>query len=207
MAFESKSLNIVSFLVLIILTSCGVSMTTVRIPDGNSMLLIGGKDGQNGLINPYPNAPEVIATIKNKSAYQVGVRVMDKANKNQVKGFGLNKFSSAKLTIEKNQRLLIDANRAAKVKVTFSLPTPVPAKRALQTSKTVSFYLINPTNQPIPLRIPGVMNPNLSPNSESRVNLSIGQEIFLNKLGRRKRILVVTDDIKNGQKIDVSRLY
>ena len=199
--------KISALVLLIVLSSCGVSMHTVRIPDGNSMLLIGGKDGQNGLINPYPNAPEVIATIKNKSAYQVGVRVMDKANKNQVKGFGLNKFASAKLTIEKNQRLLIDANRAAKVKVTFSLPTPVPAKRQLQTSKTISFFLINPTNQPIPLRIPGVMNPNLSPNSESRVNLTIGQEIFLNKLGRRKRVLVVTDDIKNGQKIDVSRLY
>lgn len=207
MAFQLKPLNFISLLFIMLLTGCGVSLTTVRIPDGNSMLLIGGKDGQNGLINPYPNAPEVIATIKNKSAHQVGIRVMDKANKNRVKGFGLNKFASAKLTIEKNQRLLIDANRAAKVKVTFSLPTTVPAKRQLLTSKTISFYLINPTNQSIPLRIPGVMNPNLSPNSESRVNLSIGQEIFLNKLGRRKRILVVTDDIKNGQKIDISGLY
>ena len=191
----------------IILGSCGVSMHTVRIPEGNSMLLIGGKDGQNGMINPYPNAPEVIATVKNKSAYPVEVRVMDKANKNKIKGFGLRKFGIAKLTIEKDQRLLIDANRAAKVKVTYSLPAPKPVVPKIISSKTISFYLINTTNKSIPLRIPGVMNPNLSPNSESKVNLTIGQEIFLNKLGRRKRILVVTTDIKNGQKIDVSQLY
>jgi hypothetical protein len=67
--------KISALVLLIVLSSCGVSMHTVRIPDGNSMLLIGGKDGQNGLINPYPNAPEVVATIKNKSAYQVGVRL------------------------------------------------------------------------------------------------------------------------------------
>ncbi len=191
----------------IILGSCGVSMHTVRIPEGNSMLLIGGKDGQNGMINPYPNAPEVIATVKNKSAYPVGVRVMDKANKNQIKRFGLRKFGVAKLTIEKDQRLLIDANRAAKVKVTYSLPAPKPVVPKIISSKTISFYLINTTNKSIPLKIPGVMNPNLSPNSESKVNLTIGQEIFLNKVGRRKRILVVTTDIKNGQKIDVSQLY
>jgi hypothetical protein len=59
----------------------------------------------------------------------------------------------------------------------------------------------------IPLLIPGVMNPNLSPFSNSGVTLKIGQEILYRK-NRKSRILFVVDDsIEEGSVIEVSQIY
>ena len=64
----------------------------------------------------------------------------------------------------------------------------------------------NNTAQSIPLRIPGVMNPNLSPFSRSGVNLKNGQKIYLNFKGKNILILNVTDSIKHGDRIDIATL-
>jgi len=47
----------------------------------------------------------------------------------------------------------------------------------------VSFTLRNSSLKSIPLKIPGVMNPNLSPDSNSVVSLKIGQKIFFRHKG------------------------
>ena len=69
-----------------------------------------------------------------------------------------------------------------------------------------AFYLENNTAQSIPLRIPGVMNPNLSPFSRSGVDLKNGQKIFLDFNGQNILILKVTDSIRHGDRIDVGNL-
>ena len=62
----------------------------------------------------------------------------------------------------------------------------------------IGFTLRNETLRSIPLIIPGVMNPNLSPQSNSGVRLKIGQKIKYKKGGRAHLLLVVDDSIKEG---------
>jgi len=69
----------------------------------------------------------------------------------------------------------------------------------------VPFTLRNNSLKSIPLEIPGVMNPNLSPMSNSMVDLCVGQEIFFNYKGERTLLVTVTEDLKD-QKINVSKL-
>jgi hypothetical protein len=69
-----------------------------------------------------------------------------------------------------------------------------------------AFYLENNTAQTLPLRIPGVMNPNLEPFSRSGVDLPNGQKIYLELKGKRILLLTVTDTIPHGARIDIARL-
>jgi len=74
----------------------------------------------------------------------------------------------------------------------------------------VEFTLHNKSLKSIPLRIPGVMNPNLSPLSDSGVNLKLGQEIYFypkgTKIGAKKRILLVVTKDLDGKTLDVAKL-
>ena len=70
---------------------------------------------------------------------------------------------------------------------------------------SVTFTLRNNGLMSIPLFIPGVMNPNLSPVSNSGVSLKIGQKILYKYKGKRRVLLVVTEDLE-GAKIDVAKL-
>ena len=69
----------------------------------------------------------------------------------------------------------------------------------------VPFTLRNNSLKSIPLIIPGVMNPNLSPMSNSGVDLKVGQEIFFKYKGKKTLLLTVTEELKNT-KVDVSKL-
>jgi hypothetical protein len=71
---------------------------------------------------------------------------------------------------------------------------------------SVSFYLINSSLTSIPLIIPGVMNPNLSPMSSSGVELAYGQKIFFKVSGTRYLLLQVDENITQGVKVDVGKL-
>ncbi len=79
----------------------------------------------------------------------------------------------------------------------LSLPT--------ETAKqSISFTLRNTTAKSISLRIPGVMNPNLSPFSNSGVSLKIGQEIIY-KDGKKKRVLLVVSEELEGTTVNVAK--
>ncbi len=69
----------------------------------------------------------------------------------------------------------------------------------------VDFTLRNTTAKSIPLKIPGVMNPNLSPFSNSGVGLKIGQKIFFTNKGKKTLLLSVTEDLAD-QTLDVAKL-
>lgn len=75
----------------------------------------------------------------------------------------------------------------------------------------VPFTLRNNSLKSIYLEIPGVMNPNLSPVSNSSVDLKVGQKIYFFEDGKKgafkKRYLLleVTEALKD-QKIDVEKL-
>ena len=63
--------------------------------------------------------------------------------------------------------------------------------------ESVSFTLRNNSLKSIPLQIPGVMNPNLSPMSNSGVSLKIGQKILFKYRGKKHLLLKVTKDLEN----------
>ncbi len=50
------------------------------------------------------------------------------------------------------------------------------------------------------------MNPNLSPFSNSGVDLKMGQEIFFKYKGKKRVLLVVDESINYGDVVDVSGL-
>ena len=70
----------------------------------------------------------------------------------------------------------------------------------------VSFTLRNNTLKSIPLIIPSVMNPNLSPKSNSGVYLKYGQKVYLKRGISKKLILTVDETIREGSLIDVDSL-
>ena len=76
----------------------------------------------------------------------------------------------------------------------------------LEKDKTyVTFDLRNKSMKSIPLLIPGVMNPNLSPMSRSGVSLEVGQKILFRYKGKKRVLLIVTEDLE-GATIEVSKL-
>ena len=71
--------------------------------------------------------------------------------------------------------------------------------------EAVNSTLQNTTVKSIPLWIPSVMNPNLSPLSKSGVTLKVGQKIyFRHKLKRRLLLEVVAEN--KGQTLNVAKL-
>lgn len=69
----------------------------------------------------------------------------------------------------------------------------------------VNLTFENRSSETIPLEIPGVMNPNLSPMSQSGVTLNPGQMVYFKINGQRKLLLEIKDE-KNGQVIVVNEL-
>lgn len=63
----------------------------------------------------------------------------------------------------------------------------------------------NRSDMSIPLEIPGVMNPNLSPNSKSGVTLERGQKVYFRLDGRRALLLEIKDE-QDGQIVVVNAL-
>lgn len=171
----------------------GQTPTTLTIPAGTSMLLTGGGPGQDAA--PAGDLP-VAATLRNSSGSALDVRVMKDGE--QVRGFGLNRRGEATIYVGEGERLLLDGgDEDAKVRVSYSSAAP-----PVEQSGEVSFTLENTSLRSIPLKIPGVMNPNLSPKSKSGVRLAQGQEIIY----RGKTILTVGPEITEGQIIDVAAL-
>lgn len=69
----------------------------------------------------------------------------------------------------------------------------------------IEFTLRNNSMKSIPLWIPGVMNPNLSPMSSSGVGLKVGQKVYFKYRGKKEVLLVVASDY-NTRVVDVARL-
>jgi hypothetical protein len=63
-------------------------------------------------------------------------------------------------------------------------------------SQTIPMTFHNGSLKSIPLNIPGVMNPNLSPISDSGVTLEVGQKVFYFPNGKKgkKELLFEVDD-------------
>jgi hypothetical protein len=75
--------------------------------------------------------------------------------------------------------------------------------------KSINFTFHNGSLKSIPLVIPTVMNPNLSPMSNSGITLDLGQVVyyFPNGKKRKKEVLFVVDDtFKDGDVLQIDQL-
>ncbi len=70
----------------------------------------------------------------------------------------------------------------------------------------ISFTLYNPLLKSIPLVIPGVMNPKLSPLSRSGVTLAVGQQIFIIRDRKRELLYTVPADLAPGTEVNCATL-
>lgn len=145
------------------------------------------------------------ARLKNRSSSEVEVAVLDKRSDEMVRGFGLGRSGEADVIVEGNSKLALrnPGEKDAKILVRTRV---MDAIRIDDKSDRVSFTLRNETARSIPLIIPGVMNPNLSPFSNSGVDLEYGQEILFRQNAKRHVLLVVGPEISAGEVIKVGAL-
>ena len=155
----------------------------------------------------YPYYKGFVVKLWNKAKFDVGVSAREHDTDSLRKGFGLSKGANATLNVPAEMYLQLENRFLAPLKVEYIVYKGKPGKRkAGPATPQRGFYLVNSTAQSIPLKIPGIMNPNLSPFSKSGVDLPIGQKIFLNVAGKDLLLLTVTDTIPKGARVNVADL-
>ena len=176
----------------------------------------GQKDIRSQLIIPpkqvvqidYPLFKGFNLKIWNQSKFTVGVSTKDKLTDSILKSFNLVKKNNTLLEVSKDMYLQFENQFIVPLKISYIIRKGSFLEQKSFESLTPqrAFYLENNTAQSLPLSIPGVVSPKLSPFSRSGVNLPNGQKIYLNFKGEKILILTVTDSIAHGTRIDVAYL-
>ena len=143
--------------------------------------------------------------LKNSSSAEIEVSIISRVSNEQVRGFGLAPKSTVEEVLIESDSYALFTNLSDNA-ASFSIEaTPVVATPVTKT-EGVSFTLRNNTLKSIPLIIPSVMNPNLSPQSNSGVYLKYGQKVYLRRGVSKKLILTVDGTIREGALIDVDSI-
>jgi len=184
-----------------LLAACSASQQLVNLPPQQSVTV------------DIPAKESVEVNLKNKSLKDVQVKVTRPTSGEFVSGFGLGAKGKATVFVKKGNVLQLTntSNSQSKVAYNYQQTTPTPTLTTTSTPaqknrEYVSFTLANNSLKSIPLIIPSVMNPNLSPVSKSGVDLKIGQKIFFKKGGRKYLLLEVDSSIKDGDIVKVDEL-
>ena len=143
--------------------------------------------------------------IKNKGVGKLEVSVNYAKNQRQQSGFGLDGHGTGKILIKKNCVLQFKNGNDFKKVVQFKLEDITGTKEQVAV-REINLKLINDSSKSISLIIPGVMSPNLSPNSTSNVKLKIGQEIIFKKNMSKSIIFTVSEKNEDGDKIYINEL-
>lgn len=184
-------MRIFLFILLLSLTACSPNYT-LYIPPNDVLDL------------RYDNELTDVRMV-NKSGQALEVQIKDDATNEKTGGFGFGPLGRVNVDLRRGQYIQIANNSSRKVPLRIA-PTKKEMVKKKAPATSISFTLSNTSAKSIPLIIPNVMNPNLSPFSNSGVDLVIGQEIFFKQKGKRYLLLKVDDTIKNGDKIDVSKV-
>ncbi len=154
----------------------------------------------------YPNYELYELQLKNNTGRQLDVQVINKATGDFVRGFGLGPLGKVEVMVEQDSKIVFTNNSGKMGKLAVAILDKNAKWPSKSNIKTVSFTLVNSGDKAIPLLIPNVMNPNLSPFSNSGVDLKIGQEILFRKGLKKYVLLTVDESIEEGEKIDVNTL-
>ena len=155
----------------------------------------------------YEEFAEYDLKLSNSSGKGIDVSVHDPITGKKIKGFGMGPFGKVFLSVDEGQVLKLKNTTTKELSITIDF---VEKREVIPPSDSdipsVTFTLHNSSSKSIPLIIPGVMNPNLSPFSNSGVYLKKGQKIYHKKGMKKVLILTVDDSIKEGDKIDIAKL-
>ena len=187
--------NVVFLIAMSTALSCSAQKNSVHIPANQSIQM------------DYPEYSLWMASITNKSMSGIQVAVVNKANQDTIRGFGLGLKGKEDVMVERDAYLcLVNTNdKPVELSIGVSEQNPTILEKPAKTAYR-SFTLRNNSAKSIPLLIPNVMNPNLSPFSNSGVDLKIGQEILFKERGKRHVLLVVDESIAQGDTLEVSQL-
>lgn len=144
--------------------------------------------------------------LRNNNSKGLEIKVVDKKSGEFVRGFGLGPLGKVDVMVENTSKIVFTntSSKTASLSVSFM---EMDAKKVMAANDgLINFTLVNSSNESIPLIIPNVMNPNLSPNSNSGVSLKIGQELIFRNRGKRYVLFTVDESITEGDKIDVYEL-
>lgn len=171
-----------------------ITLTWFTIAHGQSVVEIPA--GSRVTIG-YPDSEDAALALKNKSSQGIDVATINKVSGVQQSGFGLGPFGKATVAVSPLDLLELRNTSNEAVRLSYEI-TKAVKNEVGEDERYISFTLRNETLKSIPLVIPGVMNPNLSPQSNSGVRLKVGQEIKYKKGGRAHLLLIVDNSIKEG---------
>jgi hypothetical protein len=143
-----------------------------------------------------------------RPSHAIEVAVISKASGRQIRGFGLGRRAKETIQVDRGNALLLtaaDQPTDLKYEIIEGPSTSIESVPA-STNRYINLTLHNGSLKSIPLIIPTVMNPNLSPMSNSGVSLKIGQEILFRYKGKRRVLLTVTDELVDGDTIEIAAL-
>ena len=143
--------------------------------------------------------------LKNSSSAEIDVSTISRVSNEQVRGFGFAPKSTVEEVLIESDSYALFTNLSDD-EALFSIEASPKVAAPVTESDGVSFTLRNNTLQSIPLVIPSVMNPNLSPKSNSGVYLRYGQKVYLRRGVSKKLILTVDETIREGALIDVDSI-
>jgi hypothetical protein len=184
----------------LLIISCSTGKKIVNVPAGKTVEV------------DYSEYKNYKATIKNRSFKSLDVAVLNKETGKQVSGFGLGMKGKVEVIVKEENKLVFKNEGKSDVRLKIGVKTneakmaKKPKEKQKEKSVYISFTLENTTGKSIPLIIPTVMNPNLSPFSKSGVDLKIGQEVLFRVIGKKRVLLNVDDTIKNGDVLDVAKI-
>ena len=153
----------------------------------------------------YPTIEDLAIEIKNLSNQPLDIATIQTVSGEQLSGFGLAPKGRATIAVPSLALLQISNNSPVKAEIAIN-PISLPAPKEKPEDLYISFSLRNETAQSIPLIIPGVMNPNLSPFSNSGVSLKIGQQINFRQGLKTYTLLTVSPDIEEGAVLEIGAL-
>jgi hypothetical protein len=171
-----------------------IALTWFTVAQGQSIVEI---PADSRVTIGYPDSEDAALALKNKSSQGIDVATVNKVSGVQLSGFGLGPFGKATVAVGPLDVLELHNSSDNAVRVSYEI-TKAAKQVADKDEEYIGFTLRNETLRSISLIIPGVMNPNLSPQSNSGVRLKVGQEIKYKKGGRADLLLVVDDSIKEG---------
>lgn len=154
----------------------------------------------------YANYELYQLKLKNNTLKDIGVKVKNKETGEFVRGFGLGPLAKVEVMVEQGSKIVFTNTSKKMRKLSVTVTEMRLREKVSNKVKRISFTLINPSEKSIPLFIPNVMNPKLSPNSSSGVDLKIGQELLFRNGLKRYVLLTVDESITNGQELDVYQI-
>ena len=151
-------------------------------------------------------SPDQVTEVALQTSAQAGVvvRVERVTDRSFIRGFGMSKSSKEKVLVEEDAILVLtnESNSSVELQYQTSESYIAPAK----DSDGVSLTFHNGSLASIPLIIPGVMNPNLRPMSDSGVTLGYGQKVFFKEKGKQYLLFEIDETFKDGDKLEIQDL-